>query len=207
MGAATSGAKASGVCLTAALLLAACSASGGGGGNALGNLLAFNSLSAPPLQAQNKVIKVDCPAVLADDSTSSDRVFVGGSQSSDQVRYQYDIAQLARQCDVENGQLAIKVGVEGRLVLGPAGAAGSFVAPVHIQIKRQSDGKVLVDKVYRTNVTVPAATGEAVFDTVSEPLVVPFTREQADQDYSISVGFAQRDVANPVPRGKRRRRG
>ena len=209
MGATISGAKAAAGCVAAAILLAGCGATSGVGGGALGNLMAFNSLQAPPLAEQKQIFKVDCPTVAVDDAASSVRVGAGGA--SGDIKYQYDFGQLARQCDVENGQIAIKVGVEGRIVLGPAGTPGTFVAPVRIAVKRESDGKIVAEKIYRTDVSVPAGSGEAVFDTVSDPLIVPYTREQADQDYSIVVGFAQAggpsgggpSVAHP----KRRRRG
>lgn len=207
MGAAVRAARAGGVCLVLALLLAACGASNSG--DVLGNLLAFNSVGAPPSPAAPKTVAlVDCPVVNVDDANATVRVYAGADQSNQDVRYQYDIGQVARQCEVENGQIAIKVGVEGRVLIGPQGSAGSFVAPVRIAITRDSDNQTLADKVYPTAVTVQPGVGETVFDTVSEPFLVPYTGEHADQVYSITVGFAQAGAAKkPVARARRRRRG
>jgi hypothetical protein len=199
------GATASFLCVASALLLAGCGATNGG--DVVGNLLAFNSLKAPPpIDAQKPIVDVDCPEVTVDNGGGTVRIYAGADQSNDDVKYQYDIGQYARQCDVENGQLAIKVGVEGRVLLGPAGSAGTFVAPVRIAIERQSDDSIVTQQVYQTPVTVAPGVGEAVFDTVSQPFLVPFTRQQADQDYSIVVGFDQPGAASKPAKAKPRRR-
>lgn len=205
MGAAISGARACGVGVASALFLSAC-ASSGGGSAVFGNLLAFNSVNAPQQVAHKIPVKVECPAVTVADQGSSVRVYSGADHSNDDVRYQYDLGQLARQCAVENGQIAIKVGVSGRVLLGPAGSPGAFTVPILIAVRRESDRKIVASKVYRTSVVVPAGGGQALFTTVSQPLLVPYTREEADQDYTIRVGFDQGGKAESSRPRRRRRR-
>jgi hypothetical protein len=204
------GAARVGAGLTAALLLAGCSSIGssvgnavGGAGNMFGNLLAFHSPSAPPLDKATGLPKVvGCPEISVDDGAGALRVYAGADHSSDGVRYQIDIADYARQCDPQNNQLGIKVGVRGRFILGPAGAPGDYFAPVRIAIKRQSDDSVVTEKVYRT--AVAPQGGETTFETISDPMFVPIMSDHADQDYTIAIGLDQSADQPPKPAKKRR---
>ncbi|HVB89724.1 MAG TPA: hypothetical protein VND97_05940 [Beijerinckiaceae bacterium] len=204
MATAIGGARACGICVASALLLGAC-ASNGDGSAVLGNLLAYNSVNAPPTKPLDTPIRVDCPEVSVADSGASVRVYSGASHSNESVRYQYDIGQLARQCSVVDGQISIKVGVAGRVLIGPAGSAGDFTVPIRVSIRRLSDDKTLVSQVYRTQVDVPHGSGQSLFTTVSQPLSVPYTRVEADRDYHISVGFDQPGAKAPRRRARRRR--
>lgn len=206
MGEAISGTRACVVSVALALLLGAC-ASTGGGSAVFGNLLAFNSINAPPQVALKTPIKVDCPQVSIDDNGSDLRAYAGADHTNDTVRYQFDIGQLARQCSVQNGQILIKVGVAGRVLIGPAGSSGVFTVPIRIALRRESDKKVVSTQVYRQSVAIPAGRQLGLFTLVSQPLTAPYTRRQADEDYSIRVGFDQGPRAATRRTPKRRRRG
>lgn len=200
--------KACVMCCSLAILLSACASTNGSA--VFGNLLAYNSVNAPPQAPVVTSTKVDCPEVVVDDSDSDVRVYAGAERSNDSVRYQFALGRMARQCTVANGQIAIKVGVSGRVLLGPVGSPGSFTVPIRISVVRAGDHRVMAAHVYRSSVVVPAGSQQSLFTTVSEPLVVPFTREQADRDYTIHVGFetsANRGAPRPRRRPKRRRRG
>ena len=69
------------------------------------------------------------------------RRFGSAVQTNDSVRYQFDIANTARQCHVEGAQFGIKVGVAGHLLIGPAGAPGAYSAQLRIVVRRDSDQK------------------------------------------------------------------
>ena len=57
-----------------------------------------------------------------------------GGEANPAVRYQFDIFETARECKVEGAQFAIKVGVAGRLLIGPVGAAGAYSAPLRVVV-------------------------------------------------------------------------
>ena len=46
------------------------------------------------------------------------------------LRYQVTIGGTARECRMEGGLVSIKVGMEGRVILGPEGSAGSVDVPL-----------------------------------------------------------------------------
>ena len=78
---------------------------------------------------------------------------VGGPENAS-VRYQFNIGDTARQCDPAGpGQAALKIGVAGDVVIGPAGAAGTFSAPVKITVTRQGDNSTVFSQTYRAEAT------------------------------------------------------
>lgn len=179
------------------LLLAGCASDPGslqpGNSSAsdkLANLLAFNTTSPPPIAApQKEVVELDCPTIEVQDGTAAARYYAGG-KANGSVRYQFSLGDLARECVVENNQIIIKVGVAGRALLGPAGTPGSYSAPVRIAIRKESDGKPVVSKLFKATANIASTdAGEQAFSLVAEGFTLPYTRRQADQDYTILVGF------------------
>lgn len=128
----------------------------------------------------------DCPQVEVLEGTSAVRV---GGEANASVRYQYSLGNVARECSVVGGQLAIKVGVDGRVLLGPAGAPGVFNAALRIAVRRDSDQKPLSSSVYRIAANIPAGETQATFTQVSDQILVPYTGPAAAEDYTVLVGF------------------
>ena len=134
-----------------------------------------------PMSAQD----LDCPRVEVQDGAASLRV--GGAENAS-VRYQFDIAQTARECAPQGNQFSLKVGVSGHLLIGPAGSPGAYSAPLQITVRREADQKPAYSKTYKVEANT-AGAAEAPFELVSEPIVLPLTRTQLADDYSIIVGF------------------
>ena len=130
---------------------------------------------------------LDCPDVAVAEGGASSRV---GGATNESVRYQFTIGDVARECDPQGGQFALKVGVSGRLLIGPAGSPGSYGTSLHVQVKRDADGKVLIDKTYRISADT-AGAAQAPFRFVTEPFLLPLTRARLADDYSVSVGLGQ----------------
>ena len=180
--------------ILSAALLAGCSSmgldtAGSSVTNTMGNLLAYNKPAAPPLPpGQKPVVEVDCPTIEVQDGTAALRTYAGGNSNAD-VSYQYSLGDTARECSVVGNQIAIKVGIEGRVLMGPKGSPGSFTAPIRIAIRHESEGKAILSKLYKVPVTVPAGATGAPFTFVSEPLMIPLVPVRADEDYTVIVGF------------------
>ncbi|MDB5642020.1 MAG: uncharacterized protein JWN07_1337 [Hyphomicrobiales bacterium] len=167
-----------------ALLLAGC----GSTGSSIGNLIAFNSPTAPPPTDMTKRIdKVDCPVV---------DVLEGGGHmqigSGSGLRQQFTIGDTSRECTVVNGQISIRVGVSGRVVAGPAGGPGSFTIPIRVGIRREDNQQIVTSKVFTVPASIPAGSSSSTFAFVSDPVTVPFTREEANEDYMVVVGIAKK---------------
>ncbi len=178
-------------------------------GAALGNLLAFNSLKAPspaPVASQADE-KIACPTIEVLDGTASSREYGSGEQTNANVRYQFSMGDVVRECSHSGGDLVLKIGVEGRALLGPAGSPGSFTAPVRIAIRREKDEKVVVAKFFKVPVTIPAGNAQAPFSLVSDSIAVPFISAHGDNDYTVLVGFdAKGDGGTSADVSPRKRR-
>lgn len=167
-----------------------------------------NYIQQPSDRESDKLIKLpaapedlDCPDVGIADGGASSRV---GGATSDSVRYQFTIGDVARECDPQGGQFALKVGVSGRLLIGPAGSPGVYGTTLHVQVKRDADSKVLIDKVYKISADT-AGSAQAPFRFISEPFLLPLTRARLADDYSIFIGLGQGGGAVMHTRRARRR--
>ena len=153
----------------------------------LGNMLAFNKPDAPAVPPKPRE-RVDCPEIVVLDGTAAQRSYTGAA-SNDTLRYQFSLGDVARECSVQNGQITLKIGAEGKVLLGPAGSPGNFNAPFRIAVVRESDQSPIISKLYTISANIPAGQTQGSFALVSEPLLVPFTQEHAGEDYTIKVGF------------------
>ncbi len=143
---------------------------------------------------------VDCPQVAVVEGGASTRV---GGPDSQAVRYQFDISDLSRECDPQGAQFALKIGVAGHLLIGPAGSPGSYSTTLHVEVKRDADGKVLFSKSYGVAANTDGGA-RGSYSVVTEPIMLPLTRARLDDDYSISVGLGQGGGAVAHPRRTRR---
>lgn len=153
------------------------------------NLMALVQFKPLPNQPKPTDLII-CPEIEILDGTASQRFYApGGDQTNETVRYQFSIGDYARECVIRDGQYAMKIGVVGKVLLGPAGAPGAFTAPIRVAIIRQADGTPAVSKLYQVPTNVPPGQTEAPFTLVTEPLSVPLTSDHAEQDYAIKIGF------------------
>jgi hypothetical protein len=168
----------------------------GGVGSSLASLVQFGPQPTEPAQPgvppqpgapppPNGPKDIDCPLVEVQDGTSALRV---GGQANDSVRYQFDITDTARECQIQGSQFAIKVGVAGRLLLGPTGSPGAYSAPLRIVVRDDTTSKPVISKVYRAEASV-TGVAQSPFRIVSEPLMLPYVHRQAADDYTVVVGF------------------
>jgi len=187
------------------LPLAGCGSTPDGGlSSTFGNLMAFNSPTAPPIR-ENKgsgFVEVECPEVLVADGQAAYRTYAGADKSSAGVKHQYSFGEMSRECIATNDRIDIRVGVAGYVLSGPMGGPGSFQVPVRVWVRRDSDGQVLQSKTYRIAAAITADQAQASFAVVTEPMTVPFTRTEANMDYSLFVGFdaTPEKPQKPAPR-------
>jgi hypothetical protein len=153
-----------------------------------------------PVAAQD----INCPDVTVADGGAALRV--GGPENSS-VRYQFNVGDTARQCDpAGTGQASIKIGVAGQVVIGPAGAAGTFSAPVKITVTRLTDNTSVFSQTYRAEATTDGVKA-GQFRIVTDPVNLPMPTLQLADLYSITVGF-EGGTGGPPPtahKGRKKR--
>ena len=151
-----------------------------------------------PVAAQD----INCPEVTIADSGAALRV--GGPENAS-VRYQFNIGDTARECDPAGpGQAALKIGIAGEVVMGPAGAPGTFNAPVKITVARIGDNTPVFSQTYRAEATTDGVkAGE--FRIVTDPISLPMPTLQLADLYSITIGF-EGGTGGPSPTGHKNRK-
>jgi hypothetical protein len=128
------------------------------------------------------------------------------------LRYQVSIGTTARECRLLPGNiLSIKVGMQGRVILGPEGSPGTFDVPVRFAVVREGiEPKPIVTRLERVSVTVAANDPNVLFSHVAAGLDFPMPRAGEIDAYVIYIGFdpsAVREQRKPPPKSAPRRRG
>ena len=144
----------------------------------------------PPVDSQAREIR--CPAVDIQGGTETLTVRVAAKAGeTGAVRHQANVTRTARECRLEGDTLHLKVGVAGRVVLGPAGAPGSFTVPVRVAVTRGMT-QVVYSKLGRATVTVPAGADSALYTYVDE--AVSFRLGEGDRPtlYYVHVGLDEK---------------
>ncbi len=145
-----------------------------------------------------------CPTVDVAEGGAAARV---GGPDNASVRYQFNIGDTARECDPAGpGQATLKIGVSGEVVIGPAGSAGTYSAPLKITVTHLGDKKEVFSKVFNVQATTDGVqTGG--FRVVTDPIPLPLTTLQLADEYSITVGFTGAGAGAPPKRHKQKSAG
>jgi hypothetical protein len=136
-----------------------------------------------------------------------------GQNSTMSLKYQGTFVRAARDCADVNQQMVLRVGVEGRIIVGPAGGPGEVDVPLRIAVvqERTSGAKPIVTKFIRIPVTVEAGQDSATFAHVEEGVSFPMPSAADIDSYIVYIGFdplaeqAQdqaKEKAKPKPKPK-----
>jgi len=133
----------------------------------------------------------DCPSIDIRNGTGT--LTVNGKPpeaAPTDVRYQLSFTQVARQCTVVGGNLVIKVGVQGRIIVGPVGGPGQVDIPLRYAVVREgADLRTIATKFKRVAANVPPGQSNVVFSDVEESLSFPVPARAELPAYMIYVGF------------------
>jgi hypothetical protein len=179
--------------LLAAALLAGCASASTSTGTADASTSRFSTLFAgsPAAPGGSAFNADDCPAV--DIRTGAGTFTAGGKppeSSATDVRYQLTFTQLARQCAAIGANLVVKVGVQGRIIVGPAGGPGQVDIPLRYAVVREgAEPRTIVTKFKRLPADIPAGEANMVFSDVEENLSFPMPSRAELAGYRVYVGF------------------
>jgi hypothetical protein len=154
-------------------------------------------------------VEIDCPVVEVRSGTSTLSV-TGAGEGAAALRYQASLGRTARECSTNAGTLNMKVGVQGRVVLGPSGGPGQLDLPLrYAVVKEGPEPKTIISKLSRVAVTIPPEQGNVPFVHVEEALSVPLPPQTELDAYVIYIGFDPQgakvqDKKPPPRRGQQR---
>lgn len=177
------------------------------------SLFSGSASPAPQAAAGSPAIDAaDCPSVEI--RTGAGTLSVTGKPpdaGATEVRYQLSFTQLARQCTVSGADLVMKVGVQGRIIVGPAGGPGPVDIPLRYAVVREgAEPKTIATKFKRVPANVPPDQSNVVFSDVEENLSFPMPSRAALDAYIVYVGFdeigegAEKKPAAKKPAAKRK---
>ena len=114
------------------------------------------------------------------------------------LRYEGSLAQTARECFLHGNDLTIKVGIEGRIVVGPAGGPGSITVPLRYALVREGfEPKTMWTKLFLVPVAIPEGQLNVPFIHVEEEMTVPMPPSAELDTYVIYIGFDPEGAAPP----------
>ena len=137
---------------------------------------------------------IECPSVEV--RTGAATLLIGskpgeGEPAALDVRYSGSIVRTARECHVNAGVMTMKVGIEGRVITGPAGGPGNVDVPIRLAVVHEGvNPKPIVSKFARVPVTISGAIDRVTFTHVDSDIAFPLPTPLGDIDaYVVYVGF------------------
>jgi hypothetical protein len=146
-----------------------------------------------PQPVANAQPDVDCPFIDIRQGASTLTIPPpppDGSNEAMALKYQGIFVRAARECAVVSGQMVMKVGVQGRIIVGPAGGPGAVEVPLRIAVVSAltQGAKTVVTKLVRIPVTVGNDDGTD-FTHIEEGLSFPLPLSAVLDSYVVYIGF------------------
>jgi hypothetical protein len=157
---------------------------------------------APPADADAVPSDLTCPPVGIRAGASTYAVAAAGKQAvGNDVRFQVSIGKTARECTYNGGEITARIGIQGRVIAGPAGAPSSVEIPLRIAVVQGGvTEKVIATKAYRTSVEM-TEDGSVPFSFVADDIIYPAPTGAAGDSYVFYIGFDPQALA-PEPKAK-----
>jgi hypothetical protein len=143
-----------------------------------------------------------CPEVKIRAGASTYAVGLPGKQAvGGDLRFQASISRTARDCTINGGQITARIGIQGRVIAGPAGTPPTVEVPIRVAVVESGiTEKTIATKVYRT--TVEMSEGNSVpFSLVADDLVYPAPPGALGDSYVFYIGFDPQAL-KPEPKAK-----
>jgi hypothetical protein len=164
------------------LTLSACSMGGmfgGGGGTPAATTRALQNATATPDQIAAMspalpAIATECPEIKVRPGAEAVYYYGKGQVGNPRdLQYQAVIDKQSRNCVVSNGLITVKMGVVGRLMLGPSGAQQSVNLPLRFAVER-GDNSPLFSELYQIPVAVTPPAQASDFVKVVDNVQIPY---------------------------------
>jgi hypothetical protein len=166
------------------------------GGSALANIMRFGTAAPPPVPAVVDE-ELECPPASIAPGGAALRI--GAGAGSEGVRSQITIIDVVRECArASDGGVIMKVGAEGRVLVGPSGSAGALGATLRIEVRKGD--QILSSRNVRVGTTVPSGQAQASWVHVEQGIAVPGSAFRSRGDIDVFV------TLNPPGAGQTARR-
>jgi len=157
---------------------------------------------------------VECPGITV--RTGAATLMIGSKPGEEpsalDLRYQATIVRTARECRVNSGVMTMKVGIEGRVITGPAGGPGTINVPLRLAVVQEGvNPKTIVSRFASVQVSVASAVDRVPFTHIDPEISFPMPQPASNIDaYVVYVGFdpagapqeKKKPPAKPKPKSK-----
>jgi len=147
-----------------------------------------------------------CPPVSIRAGASTYQVAAPGKQPvGNDLRFQVTITRTARECSYNGGEITARIGIQGRVIAGPAGAPSAVDIPMRVAVVQSGvQEKTVATKAYRTSVMM-TEDGSVPFTLIAEDLVYPAPPGAIGDSYIFYIGFDPQALkGEPKPKGKKK---
>ncbi len=171
----------------AALLVSACSM-----GNLLGGGSTTSAQYANASATQAEIAAVDplpaiateCPEIKVRPGSEAIFRYSGQAGNARDLQWQGIIDRQSRNCTVSNGLITVRMGVVGRVLLGPKGSQQSVDVPIRFDVER--DSVSVFSERYSLPVSITSTNQSGDFVKVVEGVAIPYV---GGEQIVIWVGF------------------
>jgi hypothetical protein len=147
-----------------------------------------------------------CPPVTVRAGASTYAVAAPGKQPvGNDLRFQATISKMARECSLNGGVITARIGIQGRVIAGPAGAPSLVQVPIRVAVVQGGvSEKTIATKAYQTTVTLPES-GSEPFTLVAEDITYPAPPGAIGDSYIFYIGFDPQSLKpeRPAPKKKK----
>ena len=148
-----------------------------------------------------------CPPVQIRAGASTFAVAAPGKQPvGNDLRFQATITKTARECQINGSQIVARIGIQGRVIAGPAGAPSSIQIPLRVAVVQGGvSEKTIATKAYQTTVAL-TESGSDPFTLVVDDLVYPAPSAAVGDNYVFYIGFDPQALKpEPKPRAPKKK--
>jgi hypothetical protein len=176
------------------LVLAGCGSSNLFSSSALDLFSTSSKATKSNASEPDSTTDVECPGVSV--RTGAATLMIGSKMgeaepSALDLKYQATIVRTARECQVNSGIMNMKVGIEGRVITGPAGGPGTIDVPLRIAVVQEGvNPKTIASRFGRVQVTITGGVDRVPFTFIDSEISFPLPQPIANIDaYLVYVGF------------------
>jgi hypothetical protein len=159
-----------------------------------------------PAAAPQDTGDLTCPPVTVRAGASTYAVAAPGKQPvGNDLRFQATISKMARECSLNGGVITARIGIQGRVIAGPAGAPAAVQVPIRVAVVHGGvSEKTIATKAYQTTVNM-TESGSEPFTLVAEDLTYPVPPGAAGDSYIFYIGFDPQALKpeRPAPKKKK----
>ncbi|MBS7554841.1 hypothetical protein KHC23_14410, partial [Ancylobacter dichloromethanicus] len=106
------------------------------------------------------------------------------------VRYQATLGQFSRECRFSAPDMNMRIGIQGRVLLGPKGGPGKLTVPLRLAVVEEGPApKSVWTKFYAVPVEVGAGVMQVDFGLVADDVNFPRPTPDLSERYVVYVGF------------------